>query len=91
MVQHEQQKRKRMARTKQTARKSTGGPRVSAAAQQKAEEEWKDPRNWRPGAKFGPPLPAAKPPSYKTIQKRKTEEAWKRAVANSKEVLVEHI
>jgi hypothetical protein len=82
-----------MARTKQTARKSTGGkaPRVSAAAQQKAEEELKDPRNWRPGAKFGPPLPAAKPPSYKTIQKRKTEEAWKRAVANSKEVVVEHI
>jgi len=91
MVQHEQQKRKRMARTKQTARKSTGGPRVSAAAQQKAEEEWKDPRNWRPGAKFGPPLPAAKPRSVKAIQKRKTEEAWKRAVANSKEVLVEHI
>ena len=78
-----------MARTRQTSPTAGKAPGVSVVAQQKAEEEWKDPRNWRPGAKFGPPLPAAKPRSYKAIQKRKTEEA--RAVANSKEVVVEHI
>ena len=56
-----------MARTKQTARKVLTGtvppPGVS-------EAEIKDPRNWKPGAKFGPPLPAPKPFPQKTIQKK---------------------
>ena len=79
-----------MARTKQTARMSTGGkaPGVSVVAQQKAEEEWKDHRNWRPGAKFDP---VAKSLSYKAIQKQKIEKAWKHAVANRKEAVVERI
>lgn len=45
-----------MARTKQTARLSTGGkqPRSAndAVTSSKAEEEFKDARNWRPGGKF---------------------------------------
>ena len=63
-----------MARTKQTARKAMAGmvppPGVSEAARQRAEAEIKDPRNWKPGGKFGPPLPAPKPFPQKTIQKR---------------------
>ena len=59
-----------MARTKQTARRAMAGmvppPGVSEAARQRAEAEIKDPRNWRPSGKFGPP----KPFPQKTIQKR---------------------
>jgi hypothetical protein len=75
------------------ARMSTAGKarQVSVATQQKVEKEWKNPRNWRPGCKFGPPLPGAKPLSYRAIQKRKTEEAWTYLVEKRKEVVVEHI
>jgi hypothetical protein len=45
-----------MARTKQTARRSTGGKQPhnanDAMKSSKAEEEFKDPRNWRVGGKF---------------------------------------
>lgn len=74
-----------MARTKQTARMSTGGkPPVRCAPagmSQKQEEAFKDPTNWR-----GPPIHKAKLTTYKEAMRKAMREAKRKAMREAMEL-----